>query len=141
MKNLLHVILILALCSCSGPQPSTTPAASAPATPPPVKAPDENAAISALREINEAQKAYFGRNRRYALDYEELTSGHFLKEEPAVSASGYEIKLRPSADAARYVVIAAPASNSSGARHFFTDQTTDIRAETGKDATAESPKI
>jgi hypothetical protein len=105
------------------------------------KAPDENAAVTAISQINAAQKDFFARNRRYALTYEELMQGFFLKEEPTTAKTGYDIKLRPSADAARYTVVAIPATPSPATRYFFSDQSGEVRAEQGKDANAESPKI
>jgi hypothetical protein len=105
------------------------------------KGPDEIAAVAAISDVNAAQKTYFARNRRYALTYEELTEAHFLKEEPTLQKTGYDIKLRPAADAASYTVLAIPSTSTPGARHFFSDQTGTIRAEEGKDANAQSPAI
>ena len=109
---------------------STPPAGQAPAA----KPPDETAAVAALRELNSAQDAYFKRNRRYALTYEELIEARILNDEPAAAVTGYEIRLRPSADAATYTAIARPATPAPNANHFFTDQSGIIRAEPGKDA-------
>jgi hypothetical protein len=91
--------------------------------------------------VNEAQKTYIARYRRYALTYEELIQALFLKEEPTVQKTGYEIKLRPAADAASYVVLGIPSAPSPEARHFFSDQTGVVRAEVGKDANAQSPTL
>ena len=62
---MMHKVLMLALSlflSGCGQQPSQQPAATSPA-----KAADEHAAIAAMGEINQAQKDYFRRYRRYAL--------------------------------------------------------------------------
>jgi hypothetical protein len=126
MPKLAAVALALFLFGCAQPQA------------PPAKA-DEGAAVTALGQINQAQKDYFRRYRRYALAYEELVAEHLLSAEPM--ASGYDIRMKPSADASRYVLTAGPTDASSSARHLFSDQTGVIRSEQGKDATAESPAI
>ena len=105
------------------------------------KAPDERAAVDAISKVNEAQSTYFKLNRRYALTYDELVDAHLLNGEPTTAQTGYEFKLRPSADAQTYKLTASPASAAPNVRSFFTDQTGVVRAETGKDATADSPKI
>ena len=134
------MIFFLALAAgCAGKPSAPQPQAAASA--PVQKAPDEDAAIAAIAAVNAAQKVYLARYRRYALNYEELMQGVFLKEEPVPEKTGYEIKLRPSADAARYTIAAAPATPSPTARYFFSDQTGDIRAELGKAANAQSPTI
>jgi uncharacterized lipoprotein len=142
MKLLLIGLAILALAGCSGspPAPQQQPQAQ-PAPAPEPKEPNEAATMEAIAAVNAAQKNYIARYRRYALSYEELMQGVFLKEEPVAEKTGYEIKLRPSADAARYTIIATPANHSTTARHFFSDQTRDIRAELGKDANAQSPTV
>jgi len=115
-------------------------ASSSASSPAAVRAPDEPAAIDALRKINEAQSFYFKMNRRYALSYDELVEAHLLKTEPSSAQTGYEFKLRPAPDAQTYKLYVAPADSAAGAsRHFFADQSGSIRAETGKDATPESP--
>jgi len=136
--KLLPVLFALLLLVACGATPEQKQEQGAPAS---QKAPDENAAIAAISQINSAQKDFFARNRRYALTYEELMQGFFLKEEPTIAKTGYDIKLRPSADAARYTVVAIPSTPSAARRYFFSDQTGDVRAEQGKDANAESPKI
>ena len=138
------VILGLLLAACgNNPAPTmqsnTAPAGAA--NPAPSKPSDEKAAVDAIAKVNEAQATYFKLNRRYALTYEELIDGHLLNSEPAAAQTGYEFKLRPAADAQSYKLSAAPAGPAADARHFFTDQTGVVRAETGKDATADSPKI
>jgi hypothetical protein len=73
------------------------------------------------------------------LTYDELVESHFLKEEPSKDSLGYEVKLRPAADAGSYTVTATPVS--SPARYFFTDKTGVIRADAAAEATASSPAI
>ena len=133
MHKALTLALVLFFSGCGGEssQPTVT-------TSPP-KAADEHAAIAALGEINKAQKDYFRRYRRYALGFEELVAEHLLKEEP--TASGYQIRMKPSPDASRYTISAAPADAPAAGRHLFTDQTGVIHAEQGRDATADSPAI
>jgi len=138
MKLLLGILALL-LAGCG-----TTPAPEQKREQPaqaPQKAPDESAALAAISQIDAAQKDFFARNRRYALTYEELMQQLFLKEEPASAKTGYDIKLRPSADAASYTVVAVPSTPSPATRYFFSDQTGDIRGEQGKDANAQSAKI
>jgi hypothetical protein len=106
-------------------------------TPPPAKPPDETAALAALKDINRAQADFIRRTRRYAQRTEELLADRLLTAEPA--AEGYTIVMLPSADAVRYTITAKP--GTEGARHFFTDQTGVIRAESGKPATSQSPEI
>jgi hypothetical protein len=141
MKSLITFLIVLILAGCGGEpaaRPEETPQAQPAAAP--QKAPDEPAALAAIAEVNAAQKNYMARNRRYALSYEELMEALLLKEEPTVQTTGYEIKLRPAADAASYSVLAVPSASSAG-RHFFSDQTGIIRTEDGKDANAQSPAI
>jgi hypothetical protein len=107
--------------------------------PAPVKAPDEPAALTALKDINRAQADFIRRTRRYAQTFEELIADHLLSEEPKVDATGYEFRMRPSPDAVSYTLTATP--NAPESRYFFTDQTGTIRVESGKPATAESPGI
>ena len=143
MKSFVIIIGVLALAGCAGGSstPQQQPQTQAPAPVPAPKAPDEDAAITAMTAVNAAQKVYLARNRRYALSYEELMQSLFLKEEPTPEKTGYEINLRPSADATRYTIVAVPATPSPGVRHFFSDQTGDIRAEQGKEANAQSPTV
>ena len=142
MKSFVIIFALVALTACSG-NPSVPQQAQAPsAAPAPLqKAPDEDAALAAIAAVNAAQKVYLARNRRYALTYEELMQDLFLKEEPLPEKTGYDINLRPSADAARYTITANPATPSAAARHFFSDQTGEIRAEQGKEANALSPAV
>jgi hypothetical protein len=142
-RPLVAFFVAMVLTGC-GEQPASTQKAevrvrSLPATS--QRAPDEIAAVAAISDVNAAQKTYFARNRRYALTYEELTGALFLKEEPTVEKTGYDIKLRPAADAATYTVLGIPSPPTSPARHYFSDQTGIIRAEEGKDANAQSPAI
>ena len=131
----LPVVLILA--GCGG---NTTPATK-PQEAVNVKAPDETAVLDAISKINEAQSNYFERNRRYALTLDELVDARLLKDIPTTSQMGYDFTLRPAADAQTYRMSVNPANAQSAARHFLTDQTGTVRAESGKDATADSPKI
>jgi hypothetical protein len=94
-----------------------------------------------LQQVNRAQEDFIRRTRRYALTYDELVAEYLLKEQPTGEATGYDIVLKPSPDAVSYSVIATPRSEASNFRHFFTDKTGVIRAETGRAATAESPQI
>jgi hypothetical protein len=139
MKSLTVIWALLLLAGCGAtPAREQTQEQSAPAA---QKAPDDNAAVAAIARINAAQKDFFARNRRYALTYEELMQAFLLKEEPTMAKTGYDIRLRPSADAASYTVVAIPSAPLPATRSFFSDQTGDIRGEQGKDATAQSPKI
>jgi hypothetical protein len=125
LRTLPLLLILLTSCSSSAPPPPDT------------KPPDEAAALAALKDINRAQADFIRRTRRYAQRTEELIAERLLTTEPA--AEGYTLLMLPSADAVRYTVKATPAKVD--ARHFFTDQTGVIRAETGKPATAESPEI
>ena len=117
------VICLLVAVSCSNPSQETT-----------AKPPDEAAALSALKQINQAQADFIRRTRRYAQGTDELIADRLLSGTPA--AEGYSIRMLPSPDAGSYTVEATP--SDPAARHFFTDKTGIIRAETGKPATAES---
>jgi len=125
--SLLLVVSMLPSCSSD-----TTPSS-------PTKAPDEAAALAALQEINRAQEDFIRRTRRYAQTLDELIAQHLLTAEPSVAGSGYNILMRPSPDAVSYTLTATPSAPE--ARHFFTDQTGVIRAESGKPATSTSPEI
>jgi hypothetical protein len=105
------------------------------------KAPDENAALETMRKVNEAQSTYFKLNRRYAIGYDELVAAHLLDGEPTAAQTGYDFKLRPTADAQTYKISVVPGGGSTAVRYFYTDQTGVIRAEAGKDATADSPEV
>jgi hypothetical protein len=95
-----------------------------------------------IRKINDAQAAYHKMNRRYALAYDELMDAHLLESPPSSAQTGYRFDLRPAADAESYRLSVVPAdSNAASAKHFFTDQTGAIHAETGKDATMDSPAV
>ena len=113
--------------------------------PPPTatsKPPDENAALDALRKINDAQSTYFKVNRRFALAFDELVEARLLRSEPSTAETGYEFKLRPAADAQTFKLSVIPAGTSStAARYLFMDQTGVIRAESEKEATADSPAV
>jgi hypothetical protein len=123
------VISLMLFHGCSGePTPKT-------------KAADENAALDAVHKIIEAQATHFKMNRRYALTVEELTQARLLTNEPSAAQTGYDFRLRPAADAQTYKLLVDPGDSSATARHFFTDQTGVIHAETGKEATPESPSL
>ena len=143
MKRLTLGLLFLFMAACSNPEksaPETKPAA--PAAPTPVATPaDEAAALRILGEISAAQAEYIKRHRRYALTYEELMDARLIQAEPSKEATGYDIKLLPSADAGSYTMVAGPVSPSPSVRSFFTDKTGVIRAEQGKDASASSPEV
>ena len=137
MKYLSLSLIFLLLAACKGPSPSKPEAQPAIEA----KPADENAVIRILEATNKAQDEYIKRNRRYALTYEELIESHLMQQEPSSSDTGYEIRLRPAADAGSYRLVATPLNPSASSRYFFTDKTGVIRAEQGKDATAESPQI
>jgi hypothetical protein len=120
-------IMLLSGCS-SSPDSATTTAA----------APDEKAAIAALGQINRAQKDFFRRSRRYALTYEDLIAEKLLAAQP--TAPGYDIQMKPSPDASRYTITAAPQASPT-ARYLFMDETGVVRGEPGKTATAASPPV
>ena len=136
------MVAALLLVACSNGPPPTMQTNTQPAgSPPPPKPPDENAALEGIKKVIDAQATYFKVNRRYALTFDELTEAHFLAAEPAAAQTGYEFKLRPAADAQTYKLQISPSAVSGTARFFYTDNTGTIHAETGKDATAESPAI
>jgi hypothetical protein len=144
MKNGMALLMIgIALVACSSPAPtmqSNSPAASA--APAATKPADESAALDAIRKTTEAQATYFKVNRRFALTYEELIEAHLLASEPSAGQTGYDFKLRPAADAQTYKLSVIPAdSGAATVRRFFADQTGTIHAETGKDASVESPAV
>jgi hypothetical protein len=139
----LPIVLILVACGeKTAPATSSGGNAAAPAAQEAanVKAADETTVLDAISKINEAQSNYFKRNRRYALTLDELVEARLLKD-ISTSQMGYDFTLRPAADAQTYRMSANPVNASSAARHFFTDQSGAVRAENGKDATADSPKI
>lgn len=141
MKTAILILVTVLVAGCGGgggEKSGTTPAA----TPAPTaKAPDETSILAAIGEFNQAQSYYFKRNRRYALGYEDLLEARDLKSEPTAAETGYNLRIRPAANAQTYTLAAVPASPSGTARHFFTDQTGVVRAEQGKDATVQSPAI
>lgn len=147
MKTSIALLFMgIALAACGGDttpkMQSETKSAGSSASSQPAKAPDENAALGALRKISEAQATYFKLNRRYALTFDELVEAHLLTSEPSAAQTGYEFKLRPAADAQTYKLSVGPSdSGSNAARHFFLDEKGVIHAETGKDASADSPAL
>jgi hypothetical protein len=137
-----HIALIvfgIVLAGCSGSSPAT-PTASQTSTPAAVK-PDETVALTLIRKINEAEATFFKINRRYAIEFEELIEAHLMDSQPSSPATGYKFNLHPTPDAAAYKMSVVPSDSSAPVRHFFTDQSGVIHAETGKDATAESPTV
>ena len=140
MKPVLAFFVVMIVAGCGGQPPVQQETAATQSSAAPQKA-DESAALAAISEVNAAQKIYIARYRRYALTYDELIEALFLKEEPTVQKTGYDIKLRPAADAASYIVLGIPSAPSPAARHFFSDQTGVIRAEEGKAANVQSPAI
>jgi hypothetical protein len=141
MRGVLIVLALVLNAGCGAAPAPQSQEAPSPQAAAPQKAPDENAALAAITNINKAQKDFFARYRRYALTYEELIDAFFLKEEPTTASTGYDVRLRPAADAASYTIRATPVTPSATAKHFFSDQTGEIHAEKGKDADAQSPKI
>jgi len=129
-RAIVSLSTLLLLFSCSS-EPKTTAL--------PTKAPDESAAIEALRQITEAQTNFIHRTRRYAQTFDELIKDHLLGAEPKKADIGYDFLLLPSPDAESYTVTATPAV--AGARYFFADQTGVLRAEKDKPATSASPVL
>jgi len=136
MKRLLPIVIALVLAGCTGSPEKT---AATPTTAP-VPA-DDAAAVRVLRQVNTAQAAYLKRNRRYALSYDELVQAHLIDADPAKSAAGYEINLRPSADAESYTMAAIPLTPAANTKFFYTDKSGVIRVEQGKEANASSPPL
>jgi hypothetical protein len=133
MKVLLIMASLFAFCVLIACSPEAKPAA------PPAKAPDEMAAIEAVRKVTEAQTNFIRRTRRYAQTFDELIKEHLLDAEPKKADTGYEFLLLPSPDAVSYTVTATPAA--AGARYFFADQTGVMRTEKDKPATSASPEL
>lgn len=129
----LALFLPLLLCWACGPATSKVDTVAT--------APDEAAAITTLKQVNQAQQDFIRQNRRYALTYDELIQSHLLDKNPAALAIGYDIQMRPSADAESYTLTAAPLTTPEAVRHFFTDQTGILRGEMGKPAGLESPEL
>lgn len=141
MKIWAGIFATLLLVGCSGSN-ENAPTGSSNATMQASKpAPDENAAAQFLSTLNKAQDDYHKHTRRYAIAFDELVDAHFLDAVPAEDKIGYTFTMRPAADAESYTVTAKPMQPGSTVHFFFTDQTGVIRAETGKDATASSPKF
>ena len=127
---LLAICASLLLLSCSS---ETKPSA------PPTKAPDEMAAVEAVRKVTEAQTNFIRRTRRYAQTFSELIMEQLLEAEPKKADTGYDFLLLPSPDAVSYTITATP--TAPGSRYFFADQTGVIRAEKDKPATSASPAL
>ena len=145
MRNFITLSLFAIMAGCSQeqvPPPTPAPAGAAASAPTqPETSPNEGAAIAGLKALTRAQTEYFQRNRRYALDYDELIAGRFLTDEPSTAKTGYVFRMRPAADAASYTITAVPNTPAPTARHLFSDQTAEIHAEFDKEATLASPKI
>lgn len=138
-KHMKIVVLTLLVILAAGCGASDQPASNPPVESAPVPAPDEGAAIDTLKRINEAQSGFFQRNRRYALDTDELRQSMFLSQPPSEEATGYSFRLRPSPDASQYTVLATPLAATPTSRHFFTNQTGEIRMAEGAPASVDSP--
>jgi hypothetical protein len=134
------VISAMLLFGCGNTAPATQSNNASGAAAASAKPLDERSALDMIAKINEAQATHFKLNRRYALTFEELIDAHLLTGEPTKSQTGYTFKLRPAADAQTYKMSIDP-EGVPEARHFVTDQTGVIHAETGKEATMESPKL
>jgi hypothetical protein len=143
VKTLLPALLLIAiaLSGCGGNTPTMQNGASSAGAASNGKAPDETAALDAIAKVSDAQTNYFRRNRRYALTFDELIDAHLLNSAPTAAQTGYDFSLRPSADAQTYKLSVNPSAPTPTIRHFFSDESGAIHAETGKDASAESPKI
>jgi hypothetical protein len=142
VKTLTFSILVtLFLVGCGGNATTSQSGAGSTTQAPAAAAPNETAALDAIAKINDAQANYFRRNRRYALNFDELVETHLLNADPVASQTGYDFKLRPAADAQTYKLSVTPAGSSTTARHFFTDESGAVHADAGKDATADSPKL
>jgi hypothetical protein len=135
----MSLLIALFLAGCGG-NTGTAPQNGAPQAAAAV-APNEVAALDAISRINDAQANYFRRNRRYGLNFDELVESHLLKADPSAEQTGYDFKLRPAADAQTYKLSVTPAGSSATARYFFTDESGAVHADTGRDATADSPKL
>jgi hypothetical protein len=136
---LIPLFLVLVLTGCSNDTPTRKTVVQ---TRPTSKPPDENAALDALRKINDAQSTYFKVNRRFALTFDELVEARLLRSEPSGAETGYDFKLRPAADAQTFKLFVIPTdANSTAATYLFMDQSGVIRAQIGKEATADSPAV
>jgi hypothetical protein len=130
LKGILALFTLAFLLACSSePAPA----------PPPAQAPDESAAIEAIRQVTEAQTNFMRRTRRYAQTFDELINDHLLNAAPKKADTGYDFLLLPSPDAVSYTVTATP--SAPGARYFFADQTGVMRSEKDKPATSASPAL
>jgi hypothetical protein len=137
-----HVALFLLAVTLTACGNNTSPTNQTDAAAASTKAPDASAALDAVRKTSEAQATYFKINRRFALTYDELIEARLLNGEPTAAQTGYDFKLRPTADAQTYKLVVVPSDpTATSAQYFFTDQSGAIRAETGKEATADSPEV
>lgn len=110
------------------------------------KAANESTAISNLRTLVSAQETFRSRaNPPTYADLEDLQDKGLIDEvlEAAVDAdnakSGYYYTVSP--DDNTFTILATPASDNTGDRHFFVDQSGVIRAEDGTAADEDSPPI
>jgi hypothetical protein len=145
VKTLLGVLLLvtIALSGCGGNTPTmqSGTGSSTGGQASKGKAPDETAALDTITKISDAETNYFRKNRRYALTFDELIEAHLLNSAPDTAQTGYDFSLRPAADAQTYKLTVNPTASVPTARHFFSDESGTVHAETGKDASADSPKI
>ena len=86
----------------------------------------ERAAISAIREIVEAERQFAAETRRYATLAELVAAGKIDQRLAAGTTDGYRIEISPELN--RYVVIAQPIEFPlTGHRAFYSDETGVIR--------------
>jgi len=130
LRILIPLCALLTLLSCASETKPPAPAG---------KAPDESAAIEAIRQVTQAQTNFIHRTRRYAQTFDELIKDHLLNAEPKKADTGYDFLLLPSPDAESYTVTATP--SLAGFRYFFADQTGVLRVEKDKSATSASPAL
>ena len=98
----------------------------------------QSAALTAVRQIDEAQASFMATRRRYAITIEELVEQIMLPEDPSRSDLGYNIYMRGSPNADRYSIIAEPTSGVGAKRAYFSDGSGLIRWALGEPATADS---
>jgi len=99
------------------------------------KAANESSAIGSMRTINTAQTTFLsttGNNVAYAADLAALSTASLIDTALAASAttpkSGYKFVLTGTDTNTKYNVVSTPEANG-GTRHFYTDETGVIRAD------------